>query len=242
MRWGWFDLAFPWIGLCGAALLLVLLFATRRLCADASGPRWRDRTWLAWMAVVAYLVHNVEEYGLDALGHVHSFPAHFSLRFGLPDYPDNPIPPLYWVAINISLVWIAGPLAALLARRHPIVGLSMLSVVFVNGLAHVLQALALGSYNPGLATAIAVFLPLSAWVGHACFGRDRLGYPVMALLVAHGVLLHAILLASTVMFLNGFIGAGVLVAAQLLNAGLLLLLPLCVEKWCPGVLPRTGRA
>ena len=99
-----------------------------------------------------------------------------------------------------------------------------------------IQALALGSYNPGLLTAAVVFLPLSAWVGHACFGKGRLGYGTMALLVAHGVLLHAVLLASTLLFLEGAIGSGALVAAQFANAGLMLLLPWGLENWRGGVL------
>jgi hypothetical protein len=193
------------------------------------------------MAMVAYLLHNVEEYGLDALGRWHSFPDQFSIRFGLPGYPDNPIPTAYWLSVNITLFWIAAPLAALLSRRHPIVGLAMYSVVFTNALVH-LAPFAMGTgYNPGVLSAIVVFLPLSAWVGYACFGKGRLSYKVMALIIFAGVLLHAILMVSTFMFIGGKIGGTTLVLVQIANAGLLLLLFWLAERWRGGILAQPVR-
>jgi hypothetical protein len=238
MKWSWFDLAFPWMGLAAAVVLLALLFGTQLLRGEPTSSRWHDRVWLSWMAVVAYLVHNAEEYGLDALGRWHSFPDQFSITAGLPAYPDSPIPTAFWLAVNIALFWVVAPLAALLSRRHPIVGLALYSVVFINGLVHVVPfAIGLG-YNPGLLTAVVVFLPLSAWVGYTCFGKDRLGYKAMALLILNGVSLHAILMGSTFMFLNGVISSTTLVLVQIVNAGLLLLIPWLGEKWRDGVLAR----
>ena len=65
MRFTWFDLAFPWIGLAGALVLLALLFGSELLRGDPASSRWRDLVCLSWMAVVVYLLHNVEEYGID---------------------------------------------------------------------------------------------------------------------------------------------------------------------------------
>lgn len=242
MQWHWFDLAFPWIGLAAAVVLLLLLFATRRLCGDPSSPRWRDRVWLSWMAMVAYLIHNVEEYGVDALGRWHSFPDQFSLTAGLPMYPDNPIPTAFWLSVNITLFWVVAPIAALLSRRHPIVGLTIYSVIFANALVHIAPFVMGRGYNPGLVTALLVFLPLSIWVGYACFGNNRLSYKVMALLIVDGVLLHGILMASTVMFINHVISDTVLVLVQILNAGLLLLIPWLAQTWRGGVLIQPVRA
>jgi di/tricarboxylate transporter len=61
------DTAFPWIGLVAAIPLLALL-AGNALRMDRSVARWRDWGWLSWAGVAAYLVHNVEEYGLDLHG------------------------------------------------------------------------------------------------------------------------------------------------------------------------------
>jgi hypothetical protein len=194
------------------------------------------------MAMVAYLIHNFEEYGIDGLGRWHSFPDEFSLSAGLPPYPDNPIPTAYWLSVNITLFWVAAPLAALLSRRHPIVGLALYSVVFSNALVHLVPfAIGMG-YNPGLLTAVIVFLPLSVWVGYACFGEGRLSYKVMALLIFDGVLLHAILIGSTFMFINGVIGGTALVLVQIVNAGLLLLIPWVAEQWRGGALAKPVHA
>jgi hypothetical protein len=53
--------------------LLGLMFGTNVLRSDLSVSRWRDLVWLSWAATAAYLVHNVEEYGVDLLGREHAF-------------------------------------------------------------------------------------------------------------------------------------------------------------------------
>lgn len=242
MNWSWLDLAFPWIGLAGAVVMLVMLFGTDVLRGDPTLPRWHDRVWLSWIAMVAYLIHNFEEYGLDLRGFSHSFPDALCGTMKLPAYPDCPIPPNFYLAVNIALFWVVAPLAALLSRHHPIVGLTLYSVVFSNSLVHLAPAALSMSYNPGLLTAIVVFLPLSIWVGYVCFGNGRMSYKVMALLVFDGVLLHAILMGSASMFINGMIGNTAFVAAQILNASLLLLIPWLAEKWHGGVLAQPVQA
>jgi hypothetical protein len=43
--------------------------------------------------VAAYLVHNVEEYGLDLHGEAYAFPKAFCAMFGFPGlYPACPVP------------------------------------------------------------------------------------------------------------------------------------------------------
>ncbi len=239
MNWSWLDLAFPWIGLVAAVVLLGLLFGTTLLRGEQTSSRWRDPVWLSWMAAVAYLLHNGEEYGLDLLGHKHSFPDALCANLRLPAYPNCPIPHPFYLAVNIPLFWMVAPLAALLGRRHPLVGLALYSVVFINGLVHCVLVVVSGwAYNPGLFTAVAVFLPLSAWVGHACFGKERLSYQAMALLILWGVMLHIILAGSVILFINGLISSTTLVWVQIINAGLLLLIPWLGEKWRGGVLLR----
>ena len=94
------------------------------------------------MAVVVYLLHNVEEYGVDLLGQSHAFPAVLCANLGFPTLSDCPVHPSFFLAVKIPLFWVVGPIAALLSRRHPLVGLALYSVIFTNGLVHVLAALA----------------------------------------------------------------------------------------------------
>lgn len=229
---------FPWIGGAAAIVLLILLFGTRRLRSAPNGSRWHDPVWLSWAAVVAYLLHNVEEYGIDVFGRRLGFPDGFCALLNLPAFPDCPIPPLFFMAVNIPLFWVAAPIAASLSRRHTLVGLAFYSVIFVNACLHILPFVAGNGYSSGTLTAIVLFVPMSAWIAHACFGPGRTSYRAMALLIGLGVAVHVILLVSLRMFLNGWIGEPALVLGQLVNPALLLLVPWLAESSKSGMLLR----
>ena len=230
MKWSWIDLNFPWVGLIAAVAVLGFLFSTNKLRSRLSGSRWRDPTWLSWLAVAVYLIHNVEEYGLDLVGQAHAFPQSMCATLGQPPYPACSIPPAFFLAVNLPLFWVGAPIAALLSRRHPLLGLSYYGIIFVNGLAHVIALLRVG-YNPGAFTALILFLPLSVWVVRACFGRTGLRLRSLALIVADGVLLHIVLIGSSVLFLRGLLTPFVLTLVQILNAILFFAIVWLGEKW-----------
>jgi hypothetical protein len=92
MEWNWFDLHWCWIGLAMSAVLLVLLFATNIFRTDRSRSRWLDPVWLAWLAPATYIIHQFEEYGIDAQGVRFVFPNLLSHSMGLPPYPDSTLP------------------------------------------------------------------------------------------------------------------------------------------------------
>ncbi|GAA0999482.1 HXXEE domain-containing protein [Subtercola frigoramans] len=210
----WFDFAWPWIGL-GFAAVLAALLATDLLRGDHSLPRWRDLRWLSFLAVVVYLVHNVEEYAIAANGVPHAFPDSLCVLLGQPSFPACGIPPAFFLAVNIPLVWVAGPLAALLSTRFRLAGLTLWGVIGVNAVVHVVPALAQRAYDPGLLTAVIVFMPLTVMVAVATVGRRgpyrrRAG----ALLFAVGALMHVVLAASAILFLRGLIPEWLLLVAQ----------------------------
>lgn len=239
MTWSWLDIAFPWIGGAAALVLLLLLFGSRLLQSNPNLPRWHDVVWLSWMADAVYLLHNVEEYGVDLLGKAHAFPDSLCATLNLPLYPACPIPPPFFLAVNLSLFWVVGPVAALLSRRYPLVGLSLYSVISINMLAHIASIVTSGRiYNPGLFTALVLFLPLSIWVARTCFGRGLLPYSALGLLVFCGVFLHVILAASVKLFVKGVISPTTLEAAQIVNTGLLLLVAWLGERWLVTTPPR----
>ena len=135
-----------------------------------------------------------------------------------------PIPPPFFLAVNLSLFWVVGPVAALLSRRHPLVGLSLYSVISINMLAHVASIVTSGHlYNPGLFTALVLFLPLSIWIARACFGQGLLPYSTLGLLLIWGVVMHLILAGSVKLVTKGLISSTSAEAMQIVNAGLLLL-------------------
>lgn len=75
----------------------------------------------------------------------------------LPPYPDCPIPPLYFVSVNVTAFWVMASIAALLSRRHPLVGFSIYSIIMINIVFHVMPLLTGGGYDAGTLTALIVF-------------------------------------------------------------------------------------
>ena len=220
-----FEIGWPWIGLGAGAVLAIMLFATDALRADRSVSRWRDPAWIGWMGAVVYLIHNFEEYGLAADGVANAFPDELCGILGLGAYPGCVIPTEFFAYVNLTLVWVVAPLCALLARRHVVFGFVFFSVVFVNVFVHVGGAVAKGGYNPGLVTALVLFLPASIWAG-IVFVQHReplLRVWRLVAIVVLGVVAHGVLLASIVLFVRGVIPAWGLDTLQVVN-GLLVLL------------------
>jgi hypothetical protein len=184
------------------------------------------------------LLHNVEEYGIDVFGRMTQFPAEICSVLNLPGPPDCPIPAAYFLSVNIPLIWVVAPIAALLSRRHPLVGLAFYGVIFVNLFFHIMPLLAGAGFGPGTLTALVLFVPISAWIIHACFGTGRLSYKGLALIFVNGVIFHIILTGPLMLFINGNLGSAALVGTQLANAVLFLLIPWLGENWRRGVLIR----
>jgi hypothetical protein len=239
MRWSWIDLNFQWIGSAAAAIAVILLFSTDRLRSDLDRSRWRDITWLSWLGFAIYLVHNIEEYGVDLLGQFHAFPHFMCSMLGQPPYPSCPIPAPFYLAVNLPLFWVGAPVVAILSRRHPILGLSIYGVIFVNALSHIGEFMRSG-YNPGVLTSFILFLPISFWVARACFGKHGLPYGGLMFIVADGVLLHAVLMVSTILFLHGVIGPTALTGIQIVNAIWFFVFAWLAEKWRGGALGRSA--
>lgn len=212
---GWFDFAWPWIGLAGAVVLLGVLFATPWLRSDPGRPRRYDPRWLGFLAVATYLLHEVEEYGIAANGLPHAFPDELCALVGQAAYPACAIPPAFYLAVNISLVWVAAPVAAFFAPRVRAFGLVLWGVIAANAVVHIVPAVVLLRYDAGLLTATTLFVPLGLW---ALLGMTADGgpFPRRALLfvLGAGVLMHAVLGGSLMLFLHAGLPAWGLIALQ----------------------------
>jgi hypothetical protein len=211
-----FAFVWPWIGL-GAAGLLLILLTTNALRGDRAVSRWRDMTWLTWAATCAYLVHQLEEHGIDAQGATYAFRGSLCAQLGFANPQTCPVPYSFITAVNVSAVWVAGPVSALLAARWPVIGLSFFAVPFVNLFAHLGPAIMTTSYNPGLLSAVALFLPLSVLAFAAAMTRYHLGFRAVLATIVAGVILHAVLIGSLLGYLRGNIGLDLLIAIQLAN-------------------------
>lgn len=230
MKWTWFDLNWPWIGLVLSAALLLLLFTTNVLRSELTLSRWLDPVWLAWLAPAAYMIHQFEEYGIDARGVRFAFPDLLSVSMGMLPYPDSSLPTRLFIAINIPAIWIAGLVCGLLSRRHPFVGLGVYAIHFTNSLSHLGVALTSGAYNPGALASAVLSLPLSLWVAYACFIRGEMRWRGMPVLVVAGTLFSVILLVAVKLFAKGLISSSALLTIQALNPLCVILLPWLFEK------------
>jgi hypothetical protein len=208
----------------GAALLLALLLATDALRSDRTVSRWHDLVWLAWLGTLAYLIHQFEEHGIDALGATYAFRGEMCRNFGFPDVEACPIPFSFVTAVNISVVWVFGPAAALLGRRRPELALAFFAVPIINAIPHIVPAAVQGTYNAGLVSAIVIFVPLSLWVFHVALSRYRLGGRAVIATIVAGIVYHVIMIGSAAVFVAGRLDVLVLDAIQVINPALILVI------------------
>ena len=211
-----FAFVWPWIGL-GAAGLLLILLTTNALRSDRAVTRWRDMTWLTWAATFAYVVHQIEEHGIDAKGTTYAFRGSLCALLGFGSPQVCTVPHSFITAVNISAVWVAGPLSALLASRWPVIGLSFFAIPFVNLFAHAVPAVMMRAYNPGLLTAVALFLPLSLLAFAAAMTRYHLGFRAVLATAVAGVILHVVLVGSLMGYIRGSVSLDLLIAIQIAN-------------------------
>lgn len=229
-NWSWFALNFEWIGLVAAIVILVLLFTTNSLRNDLSISKWKDYTWLSWLGMVIYLLHNVEEYGIDIFGRTNAFPnqIHDMLHALAPESsgPDSS----YFLAVNVTAFWVVAPIAALLSRTRPFTGLAVYAIIFVNTFFHLMPALTTGTYNPGFLTTILFFIPIAVWLIGKDLGTGAYKKRAIIYLFLGGIIFHIILTVPMFMALKINIDDRIIALTQVLNAGLLLAFFIWADK------------
>jgi len=143
----WFFQSWMYAGfIAGLFLLLVLpLFAAG----------WSAALLAVYLLLPAYMIHQVEEHAGDR------FRRFINTRVaGVP----NALTTRAVVVVNVPLVWGVDLVAIYLARFVSLGwGLIAVYLTLVNALVHVAGAVALRGYNPGLVTAVVLFLPLGIW-------------------------------------------------------------------------------
>lgn len=192
-----FMTVWPWIGLGAAIVIGILLFTTNWLRSTTTGSKWKDPTWFAWLAAAAYMLHNVEEYGIDLTGTSEAFPDMMINGMGV-EPPES-----FFLVVNIGLVWIAGPLAALLTRRMAVLVLAMPTVELVNSFLHIPGAIALRSIGAGFVTAVLLFVPIAIWAFIGFCGKDGFKKSTYFAFLGIGVIYHLGFVATIVPLAQG---------------------------------------
>ena len=138
----------------GFLAAMMLLALTPVLASDWSLP-----LLLIWLQLPVYMLHQYEEHDDDR------FRKFVNATIG---GGCEVLSRLDVFVINIVGVWGVDTVAFWLAARvHLGLGLIAVYLSLVNSLAHCAQAVALRRYNPGLVTAILLFIPLGVatlWV------------------------------------------------------------------------------
>ena len=197
--------SWPWMGMGAAIVLLILAFFTDTLRSDTSKPRWKDPTWVAWIAAVAYMLHNFEEYAIDLTGQTLGF-------WKLMEPSNQLVTEGAYLGCNLPFVWVVGPLMAVLSRKRPALVGAMTAFELVNGLSHIAMMFgamfATPGYNSGAATSVVIFLPLASYTLVRFFGKKPGKFPISTWLKMLGV---------SVLYMAVVVSVGLLS-----NAGLLL--------------------
>lgn len=157
--------------------------------ATAPHPHRASASWPAWILLLplAYLAHLAEEWwGGEGVA------AWTAQALGREISLDR------FVLLNAVAAPLAVGLTVAALRRPALAGFPVLfaTVVVVNAGLHLLGSLATASYSPGLATGLALYLPVGGWSLAA--GLRRLPAATYSRAVAGGLVIH--LLVALVAF------------------------------------------
>lgn len=155
---------------------------------------------------VAYLVHQFEEHWIDLNGNEYAFKNYLNdmLRDSL-NVSDNTTVLLSDTGIfviNTSLVWLVASLSILQGSAHVFSALCMNAIVLVNAISHLAASVFGQEYNPGLATAVTVFFPLSIIVYHWVLRTETESFLAVCASMVWGILAHIVMIAGII--LTGF--------------------------------------
>ncbi len=192
LHWMYFGL--------GGALFLTVAFL-------ANPVAWVGRR-SALVLLVAYLLHQFEEHGVDALGNSYAFQASANgllgpiLGCGSGTECPLTVDAIFWA--NTLLVWWPYGLAIVVGTERRFMVVSVAGLTLANALAHLVPAIVFGAYNPGLVSALLLFVPAgiaTVWTARRVWGVSR---NAIGLGFVWGALAHPLLaLAAFVIYGRG---------------------------------------
>ena len=179
MRWLVDEWQWPYAGTVVAVFLLALL------------PLWWDAADTALALVYAvlplYMLHQLEEHAGDRFRL--AINTHFA---GGREALTRPA--AFW--INAGGIWIVDVIALWLAYHVELaIGLLPVYLMGVNAVTHIGAAVAARGYNPGLWTAILVFIPVSIWAAVEIGDTADVGLGWQLTGLAFGLAVHVAIMA-----------------------------------------------
>ena len=202
----------PWTGFgIGIAIMFSLFFSKSYQDTDGKS-KFKNPTWIAWVIAAAYLIHVLEEYGMHVENGQYELITSFVER-GI-DAKFGGIPLAFFPYLNMMLTWVALPVAAVISKRNPVIGLSGMGFLLVNALTHIMGSVAMGisfSENAGVVTGLFLFIPIFIWAVYACKKEQLLPSKGLAIAIISGVIGHMSLFLGYI--LNMLFGHGVTMVA-----------------------------
>lgn len=148
------NYAWPYLG---AAIALIYMghrgFATYSL------------DWLTCIQLPIYALHQFEAHAIDFFGRSHASLHFLRGTLLLSDQTTNDLAetlPRWITLVNVGAVWPWGLQATYHGLSEPLVGLSFAGLMAANAFAHTMLLFRGEGYAPGMATALLLFVPISA--------------------------------------------------------------------------------
>ncbi|MEM9923425.1 MAG: HXXEE domain-containing protein, partial [Cyanobacteria bacterium P01_D01_bin.50] len=182
--------------------ILFIFFSCR---TEQTEVVFSDTKLMSVLLLMAYMIHQFEEHWIDISGNQYAFYGYFNTLFlSILGAQDSSVIILSREAIfliNTSLVWLIGIIAIWRSPKHLFPALAMNGIVLINAISHIFPGILKQSYNPGLLTAIVIFLPLAiAFYRKVLFINPGAKLQVIASIIwailAHGILITGLLLAN----------------------------------------------
>jgi hypothetical protein len=146
LRMHWFDVGLALAMVIGVGVLL---------------SRPTGLTLILWLSLIALFVHQFEEYRYPGY-----FPGMVNAAVYQSHKPERyPLNAHTSLVVNVGVGWLFFVLAAALGERALWLGIATVLVSVGNVVAHTFQFNLTGKtlYNPGMATAVALFVPLAVY-------------------------------------------------------------------------------
>ncbi len=171
----WFETNWVFTGLVAAIFLLAV---TPVLATALTLP-----LLAVYLHLPVYMLHQAEEHVRDR------FRRFFNRWIG---HGTEVLTPAAVVVINVPGVW-GVTLVSLYLAAFVQIGLGLIAswLVLVNALTHIGAALAFRRYNPGLGTAVLLFLPFGGWALWVIGSQPGVGWLDQAIGLAVAVAIHA---------------------------------------------------
>ncbi|MCB9459008.1 MAG: HXXEE domain-containing protein [Anaerolineaceae bacterium] len=153
--------------------------------------RIKDPNWVIFLTVIIGGVHTFEEY---------TFPGGFIRWFntGIMSSPDANAPlsirsAFFYDAVAGIVIILA---IILLGTQVMWLVLGAVSVMFINGMLHVMDSVVHGRYAPGMVSSLLLNIPLGAYIIHFYWANGQATLMDVAIAYMMGWLAHVYLFAS----------------------------------------------